>query len=57
MMPKNPQNIVANMQASNTGIACWIKVEGKRKNKIRFFYLILCLRGCFKMWWLMYQKL
>lgn len=27
-MPKNPHNIVANMNASNTGIAYWVRVGG-----------------------------
>jgi hypothetical protein len=33
MMPKNPQNIVANTQASNTGIACWIRIEKEEKGQ------------------------
>ncbi len=33
MMPKNPQNIVANMHASNTEIACWIRIEKEEKGQ------------------------
>jgi len=33
MMPKNPQNIVANMHASNTEIACWIRIEKEEKEQ------------------------
>ena len=38
MMPKNPHNIVANTHASNTGIVCWVRVEGKRENTVCLFY-------------------
>ncbi|QFS44740.1 hypothetical protein GXM_02215 [Nostoc sphaeroides CCNUC1] len=32
-MPKNPQNIVANIHASNTEITCWIRIKKEEKGQ------------------------